>query len=56
MSTHRISGIPVVDLLGRLAGIISKTDITQAVAHGKVLYRNSSAAENNTNWIRSKDL
>ena len=32
MSTHRISGIPVVDDLGKLTGIISKTDLTQAVA------------------------
>ena len=40
MSMHRISGIPVVDTLGRLEGIISKSDITQAVAHGRALYRN----------------
>ena len=32
MSTHRISGIPVVDDSGKLTGIISKTDLTQAVA------------------------
>jgi CBS domain-containing protein len=56
MSTHRISGIPVVDILGKLTGIISKTDITQAVAHGKVLYRNSSSAESNANWIHGKTL
>ena len=42
MSMHRISGIPVVDSLGRLEGIISKSDITQAVAHGRALYRNGS--------------
>ena len=40
MSMHRISGIPVVDTVGRLEGIISKSDITQAVAHGKALSRN----------------
>jgi len=39
MSTHRISGLPVVDEEGRLAGIVSKTDMTQAVAHGVALDR-----------------
>jgi len=45
MSMHRISGIPVVSSLGELAGIISKTDITQAVAHSKALYRGASSGE-----------
>jgi CBS domain-containing protein len=39
MSTHRISGLPVVDEEGRLSGIVSKTDMTQAVAHGVALDR-----------------
>jgi CBS domain-containing protein len=43
MSMHRISGIPVVDTIGRLEGIISKSDITQAVAHGRALYRSDSS-------------
>lgn len=44
MTTHRISGIPVVDEAGKLTGIISKTDMTQAVAHGIALDR---VVENN---------
>ena len=40
MTTHRISGIPVADEFGKLAGIISKTDMTQAVAHRKALDQN----------------
>jgi len=40
MTTHRISGIPVADESGKLAGIISKTDMTQAVAHRKALDQN----------------
>jgi CBS domain-containing protein len=37
MTKHRISGLPVTDNLKELTGIVSKTDITRAVAHeGKV--------------------
>jgi len=39
MSTHRISGLPVVEENGKLTGIVSKTDMTQAVAHGVALDR-----------------
>jgi CBS domain-containing protein len=39
MANHRISGLPVVGEGGKLAGIVSKTDITQAVAYGKPLDR-----------------
>jgi CBS domain-containing protein len=33
MTRHRISGLPVTNDSGRLVGIVSKTDITRAVAH-----------------------
>jgi CBS domain-containing protein len=33
MMTHRISGIPAAGESGKLTGIISKTDVAQAVAH-----------------------
>jgi predicted transcriptional regulator len=45
MSMHGISGIPLMDALRMFAGIISKSDITKAVAHGKALYRNNSSDE-----------
>jgi CBS domain-containing protein len=37
MSIHGISGLPVATESGTLAGIVCKTDITQAVAYGKRL-------------------
>jgi predicted transcriptional regulator len=45
MSAHRISGLPVQDESGKLTGIISKTDIAQAVAHGKALDRGVTPAQ-----------
>ena len=44
MAMHRISGLPVQDKAGKVTGIISKTDITQAVAHGKALNRDEMQA------------
>lgn len=35
MMKHRISGLPVIDGSSKLAGIVSKTDITRAVANQK---------------------
>ena len=35
MRGNRISGLPVVDSNDRLVGIITKTDITRAIADGK---------------------
>jgi len=32
MSTHRISGVPVVDRKARLVGVLTKTDIVRAIA------------------------
>ena len=35
MRGNRISGLPIVDSNDRLVGIITKTDITRAIADGK---------------------
>jgi len=43
MVEHRISGVPVVDNLGALKGIISKTDIAESVAQRKAHQANSNS-------------
>jgi CBS domain-containing protein len=35
MRANRISGLPVVDSNDKLVGIITKTDITRAIADGR---------------------
>lgn len=37
MSERRISGLPVVDRVGRLVGVVSQTDIVRAHAAGQTL-------------------
>jgi CBS domain-containing protein len=57
MTTHRISGIPVADKDGRLAGIITKTDMAQAVACGRALHRDTASTEKNlSNQYSQKPL
>ncbi|HSM38585.1 MAG TPA: CBS domain-containing protein, partial [Candidatus Limnocylindrales bacterium] len=37
MSERRISGLPVVDRVGRLMGVVSQTDVVRAHAAGQTL-------------------